>query len=643
VFELSGSMMTLLPFGSGAPPCLLPWVVLGAELIARERRLSAVAGTGLALGAATHSGHPMLALLLFAAFGVAIAAHMIASWQPKRAIAIGALACLAVAIGLAIAAPALLPLLELQGEGRLYKHILPFQANVHTWVKCSRHLLPFAAFAPLLLASVRSGLMLALPYALSPVIGVSGLVLAVAGLLRLGLGAGVLAVALLGLAMTLAPPGLSWVRQLPLLREVWPPYCWSLLALPLSLAAGRGVATIATAGERRIILVALALVLAGTSSLVLLQNSSLSVWAVVVPIRDVFLGALAESAGWARFALPLALVAAVLALLTRTPARVGRRCALVVTGLSGLELLVTLAPAAWYADTTVLASPPSAAVRFLQERLAGGQYRMLGSPTVGVPSTPSLFGLRDVCGAAALPAERYVRYLQAVSPKAVWYILQYPGRTVRHPLLDLGAVRYVVRAARPQAADRLEDDAEVRLVYRDQRVVIYENAAALPRARIVHAAVPVRDQEEAFDRLREAAGDESHAAAAGLADRIFVEPTADGEPVPVAPEASPLPGEEVRILEDGDPDRVELAASLHNPGWVVLADTFYPGWTATIDGVATPIHPANLLFRSVYVPAGRHRIVFEYRPGSFRVGVALAIVGLAVSGVLFVRDRRSRC
>jgi len=151
--------------------------------------------------------------------------------------------------------------------------------------------------------------------------------------------------------------------------------------------------------------------------------------------------------------------------------------------------------------------------------------------------------------------------------------------------------------------------------------------------------VPVRDAGEAAARLGEAAAAGAHAAAAGLADRVVVEPSAGGRPPPETPAAAEPAGEDVRIVDTGDPDRVELEASLASPGWVVLADTFYPGWSATIDGVDTPIHPADLLFRAVFVPAGTHRILFRYQAPAFHAGLALAVVGLAASIVLLVRGR----
>ena len=43
------------------------------------------------------------------------------------------------------------------------------------------------------------------------------------------------------------------------------------------------------------------------------------------------------------------------------------------------------------------------------------------------------------------------------------------------------------------------------------------------------------------------------------------------------------PSESV-VITKYEPQRVELSASLDDPGLVILADTYYPGWRLTIDG-----------------------------------------------------------
>lgn len=419
-------------------------------------------------------------------------------------------------------------------------------------------------------------------------------------------------------------------------------YCWVLVALPLTQAAGAGVAVLMTRRARRIVLLALGLMVLGALCLLLVQDFVAGSGFLDLPMRRAFVTTLDQPTGWLRLVLPLAM-ATILAMWLAAAPRAGLspRGALLIVVLASAELVVALAPTIWWRDSKVLGSLPSPAVRFLRERL-DGRYRMVAVPWfIGYPSTPSLFGLPDIRAIGALPAERYVQYLQTISPSVDWFYMQHAGNVVRHPLLDLGAVRYVVRGLRPEPPLRLEDDPAMPRVYRDERVAIYENAAALPRFRIVHGAVPVRDAREASARLSAAAAAGPHAAA-GLVDRIIVEPSADGHLPPEVPAVTAATDEDVTLVDSGDPDRVELVASLARPGWVVLADTFYPGWSATIDGVATPIHPADLLFRAVFVPTGTHRIVFHYDAPAFHIGLALAAIGLALSAFLLARARVGR-
>jgi uncharacterized membrane protein YfhO len=74
----------------------------------------------------------------------------------------------------------------------------------------------------------------------------------------------------------------------------------------------------------------------------------------------------------------------------------------------------------------------------------------------------------------------------------------------------------------------------------------------------------------------------------------------------------------------------------------VLADLFYPGWEATIDGVPTAISRANYLFRGVPVPAGKSEVVFEYRPRSVRYGLAVSAVVLTAMVAYAAYDLRRR-
>ena len=95
----------------------------------------------------------------------------------------------------------------------------------------------------------------------------------------------------------------------------------------------------------------------------------------------------------------------------------------------------------------------------------------------------------------------------------------------------------------------------------------------------------------------------------------------------------PSADESVRVVRH-EPDRVELEAVLERPGIVVLADVYYPGWTMTIDGRAAPVYRANHLMRGAAVDAGRHRLVYAFRPASFRNGLVVSCLGFAALGLL---------
>jgi hypothetical protein len=93
------------------------------------------------------------------------------------------------------------------------------------------------------------------------------------------------------------------------------------------------------------------------------------------------------------------------------------------------------------------------------------------------------------------------------------------------------------------------------------------------------------------------------------------------------------PGE-VRLVAD-EPDRVRLAVSAREAGHLVLSDTYYPGWHATVDGAPTRIHAANLLFRTVCIPAGAHIVEFTFHQPGFVAGAILTgFSGLAAVGLL---------
>ncbi len=79
------------------------------------------------------------------------------------------------------------------------------------------------------------------------------------------------------------------------------------------------------------------------------------------------------------------------------------------------------------------------------------------------------------------------------------------------------------------------------------------------------------------------------------------------------------------------PETVELETRSPRDGFVVLADTFRPGWVADVDGVEAPILRAQWTMRAVAVPAGEHRVTFRYRPDSLRLGAIATGTSLLIT------------
>lgn len=91
--------------------------------------------------------------------------------------------------------------------------------------------------------------------------------------------------------------------------------------------------------------------------------------------------------------------------------------------------------------------------------------------------------------------------------------------------------------------------------------------------------------------------------------------------------------------------RVRIRTSLNGAGILVLADSYYPGWRAYVDGKESEILRANLFFRGVQLSAGKHVVEFRYQPRSFTIGLAISLatlIGVVVFSVIFSALERRR-
>ncbi len=173
----------------------------------------------------------------------------------------------------------------------------------------------------------------------------------------------------------------------------------------------------------------------------------------------------------------------------------------------------------------------------------------------------------------------------------------------------------------------LSDRGRFRLTHSGD-VKIYENLDVLPRAFFVHRAAAAAGAEAALALMQAPAFDPA-------AEVVL---TGDVSPGPVR--SLPQPAAGFARVTHYAPERVEIEVAAQVPGYLVLTDAWYPGWEATVDGEPVPVWRADLLFRAIVLGAGRHRVVFTFRPVSLRVGAGVSLaglVGLAVVVALALR------
>ncbi|MEE8380426.1 MAG: YfhO family protein, partial [Thermodesulfobacteriota bacterium] len=81
-----------------------------------------------------------------------------------------------------------------------------------------------------------------------------------------------------------------------------------------------------------------------------------------------------------------------------------------------------------------------------------------------------------------------------------------------------------------------------------------------------------------------------------------------------------------------------------SPGqsFLILSDTYYPGWKAFIDGRETTIYKTNGIVRGTFVSPGTHLVRFVYSPLSFKIGTLVSIstlLPLILLSIFLVRSQ----
>lgn len=151
-------------------------------------------------------------------------------------------------------------------------------------------------------------------------------------------------------------------------------------------------------------------------------------------------------------------------------------------------------------------------------------------------------------------------------------------------------------------------------------MLAFKNSQAMPRVYAVSRSIVIKDEAEVLRYLQSTEFDPRR--------EVILEEAGETDPATAAAAGATLEA----AIKSYEPNRVIVEANLSEAGWLVLNDPNYPGWTATVDGRPEQVYQANYLFRAVAVPAGRHTVIFSFRPASVISGLIVslaAVIGLA--------------
>jgi hypothetical protein len=348
----------------------------------------------------------------------------------------------------------------------------------------------------------------------------------------------------------------------------------------------------------------------------------------------------ARAAGLAVLAATLALVALVL----------GRRLPAAVTGgllaaalfadltLFGWRYLHAPFPAAGgtFADPAtqfaeLLGSPN---LRRLSE--AEGVWRVapLGRDAALAGNAGYLFRIPLAIGLDPLLPRRYAELVALMnrSPVSVFENLVLFLRDSPSPLWPLLNARY-------RLVPRADPAANVPASYR-----LEEDGGALPRAFLVHDVRAVPNAAGGLESLASPDFDPRGMVVLEVGPHLGDGTWAGGSESAPGGDGARMARSRVQ-LEHFGPGDILATASVSNGGVLVVLEAWHPGWTAVVNGVSSPIYPANHAFMGVLLPPGDSAVHFQYAPSSWRVGLAVAgatIGALGMAAALRLRKRPGR-
>ena len=238
--------------------------------------------------------------------------------------------------------------------------------------------------------------------------------------------------------------------------------------------------------------------------------------------------------------------------------------------------------------------PQTKTTTYLTENL--GNYRYMTTDSrIFPPNFSSVYRLQSVDGYDPLYLLRYGELIIAmergkpdVDPPFGFSRIITP-HNYSSKIADLLGVKYILSLSELNSPS-------LKQVFQEGKTLVYENLNVIPRTFFVTKIKNAKSQQEAINLLFADSFDPG---------TMAVTENADGRLMTLGE----VTAGQANITGYSE-NKVVIETENESTGFLVLTDSFYPTWKATIDGKGTKIYRTDYNFRGIIVPAGNHKIEF---------------------------------
>jgi hypothetical protein len=277
--------------------------------------------------------------------------------------------------------------------------------------------------------------------------------------------------------------------------------------------------------------------------------------------------------------------------------------------------------------------PPSPVFEFFQEK---GRSEVFRTARLGEPypiNSGIAYGVQSLTGFEATipPALEGFVWDFTEGYQASLYLVGRKLLDLTDRRFDMLNVKYLaVPVTDPQYEMLTTRPDRFAPVFKSEKVAVFENEMALPRAFVVgvEGVMVVADAAEQLESLRDSSFDPTRSV------------ILDSLPSELTETATSLLEEfrgSVEILQS-DVNGYRFRVEASTPAILVVSQDFHTSWKAAIDGKPLSVFRADLALTGIYTPAGTSEITFRFEPLTFRAGVWISIA----SAIILVFCRRGR-